>query len=65
VSGCGVNFEKRTNIISPQIYYVVSKQANNIMLYGCKPSEMPFFLEKERKKEAESDKCSQSTVFTG
>jgi hypothetical protein len=55
VSGCGVNFEKRTNIISPQIYYVV----------GCKPSEMPFFLEKERKKEAESDKCSQSTVFTG
>jgi hypothetical protein len=26
---------------------------------------MPFFLEKERKKEAESDKCSQSTVFTG
>lgn len=50
MSGCGVNFKKRTNIISPQIYYVVSKQANNIMLYGCKPSEMPVFLEKERKK---------------
>lgn len=50
MSGCGVNFKKRTNIISPQIYYVVSKQANNIMLYGCKPSEMLVFYWKKREK---------------
>jgi hypothetical protein len=51
VGGCGVNFEKSTNIISPQIYYVVSKQTNNIILYmDANQTKCRFFGKKRKKK---------------